>query len=142
MAGAPPANPTDPRYQQLPDLAAAGIQLFNQGKYFEAHEALEAAWRAEPGPVRELYRGILQVAVACHHLERGNLVGARKMMARSKRWLSPFSGTWQGVDVSQFKADSENLSAALQALPSPGLPGAPGIRLPIIRLVPRLAKEG
>ena len=41
--------------------AVYGMELFNQGRYFEAHEALEAAWRDESGPVRDLYRGILQV---------------------------------------------------------------------------------
>ena len=37
-----------------------GIRLFNAGQYWRAHEALEAAWREEPGAVRDLYRGILQ----------------------------------------------------------------------------------
>ena len=34
--------------------AAEGLRLFNAGKYFEAHEALEDAWNAEKGEVREL----------------------------------------------------------------------------------------
>src|SRR6185503_4609752 len=43
--------------------AAEGLRLFNAGKYFEAHEALEDAWNEEAGPVRDLYRGVLQIAV-------------------------------------------------------------------------------
>ena len=38
----------------LPAQVVEGLELFNRGQYFEAHEVLEAAWRAEPGPVREL----------------------------------------------------------------------------------------
>jgi uncharacterized protein len=35
-----------------------GIACFNDQRYFEAHEALETAWRNEPGQIRELYQGI------------------------------------------------------------------------------------
>ncbi|MBE3144354.1 MAG: DUF309 domain-containing protein [Planctomycetes bacterium] len=55
-----------------------GLRLFNSGEYFQAHEVLEDVWREERRPIRELYRGILQVAVAYYHLNRGNLIGARK----------------------------------------------------------------
>ena len=63
--------------------AAEGLRLFNAGEYFEAHEALEDAWNAEPGKVRELYRGILQIAVVYLHITRGNYNGAVKVYARS-----------------------------------------------------------
>ena len=56
--------------------AAEGLRLFNAGKYFEAHEALEDAWNAEKGKVRELYRGILQIAVVYLHVTRRNYRGA------------------------------------------------------------------
>jgi uncharacterized protein len=59
----------------LPPLALRGLELFNQGEYFEAHEALELAWREETGPVRELYRGILQIGwpiiIYCARIIRG-----------------------------------------------------------------------
>jgi len=38
----------------------------------------EMAWRQETGPIRELYRGILQVSVAYYHLLHKNYAGARK----------------------------------------------------------------
>jgi predicted metal-dependent hydrolase len=37
--------------------AETGIRLFNEGKYFVAHEELELAWHAEPHPDRRLYQG-------------------------------------------------------------------------------------
>ena len=56
----------------LPPQAVEGFLLFNAGKYFEAHEALEEAWNAETGRVRDLYRGILQSAVVYLHITRGH----------------------------------------------------------------------
>ncbi|HET6846614.1 MAG TPA: DUF309 domain-containing protein, partial [Anaerolineales bacterium] len=63
---------------KLHDRAREGIRLFNEGRFFEAHEELEAAWREEPGRIRELYQGILEAGVTYLHLRRGNLVGAEK----------------------------------------------------------------
>ena len=89
----------------LPALAVRGLELFNQGAYFEAHEELELAWRAERGPVRELYRGILQIAVAYYHIQRGNYRGAVKMFLRSRTWLGPFPDCCCGVDLAGLRRD-------------------------------------
>ena len=47
----------------LHEKAIEGLKLFNERKFFEAHEELETAWRNETGEIRNLYKGILQVAV-------------------------------------------------------------------------------
>ncbi|MCS6908713.1 MAG: DUF309 domain-containing protein, partial [Anaerolineales bacterium] len=47
----------------LPEEAQIGIRLFNEGRFYEAHEHLELAWRAEASPRRYLYIGILQAGV-------------------------------------------------------------------------------
>lgn len=62
--------------QAPPELYVALEQL-NCGRYFECHETLEPIWIAERGPVRELYQGVIQIAVGCYHLTtRHNWVGA------------------------------------------------------------------
>ncbi len=76
-----------------------GLEEFNAGQYFEQHETLELVWRAELRPVRDLYRGILQIGVACLQIERGNAVGAIKLIDRATRWLQPFRPACQTVDV-------------------------------------------
>lgn len=100
----------------LPPLVIEGIELFNEGKFFEAHEALETAWRAEMGPVRELYRGILQIAVSYYHLQRGNYSGAVKMLDRSRYWLQPYPDLCRSVDVSALREDSQRVEDELLRL--------------------------
>jgi len=90
---------------ELSPMAVRGLELFNAGNYFEAHEELELAWRAESAPVRELYRGILQAAVAYYHILRGNYRGAVKMFRRSKTWLEPFPDRCQSIDLAAFRQD-------------------------------------
>ena len=96
--------------------AILGIQLFNQSHYFEAHEALETAWRAEPGPIRDLYRGVLQVGVGYYHILRANYVGALKMFARSKPWLEPFGDACRGIDLKTFRQDYLSVERTVRQL--------------------------
>ncbi len=85
--------------------ARHGIKLFNEGRYFEAHEELEAAWRDEKGKVRELYQGILEAGVTYLHITRANYWGAMKVYKRSIRWLNGWPEHCRGVDVGQLRRD-------------------------------------
>jgi len=92
----------------LPPQAVEGFRLFNAGEYFEAHEALEEAWKAETGEIRNLYRGILQIAVVYLHITRGNYNGALKVHARSQKWLKDWPPVCRGVHVEELKENAEN----------------------------------
>jgi predicted metal-dependent hydrolase len=96
--------------------AVEGLDLFNRGQYWKAHEALEAAWLAEGGEIRHLYRGILQVGVAYLHIQRCNYRGAMKMYYRSQRWLDPFPDVCRGINVGKVKQDFEIAIAQVQRL--------------------------
>lgn len=100
----------------LSELALKGIALFDAHEFFEAHEELEHAWNADPGPAKELYRGILQVAVAYLQIQRGNYAGAMKMFLRLRQWLDPLPAVCRGVNVAQLRADALAAQAALEAL--------------------------
>jgi len=99
----------DEHAELSPALVWRGIEEFNRGAYFEQHETLEIAWRREPGPVRDLYQGILQIGVACYQIERGNFPGALKMLERGLRRLRPFAPERLGIDLARLIADAERL---------------------------------
>ena len=94
----------------------AGIQLFNEGRYFEAHEELEAAWKDEKGRIRELYQGILEAGVTYLHITRGNYAGAVKVYGRSMRWLKDWPENCRGVEVGQLRRDLESAIIELRRL--------------------------
>jgi CheY-like chemotaxis protein len=117
------------RYARVPDyeglqatcklslsaLALKGLEEFNQGEYFEAHESLEAAWNEDQTPGRDLYRAILQVAVAYLQIERSNFNGAVKMFFRMRQWIDPLPGICRGVDIARLRTDAEQVRMALMA---------------------------
>jgi hypothetical protein len=85
-----------------------GFELFNSGRFFEAHEALEDVWRlaAVNGSLRRHLQGFVQLAVAFHHHSTGNFVGARSVLERARRNLS-------GAEESFPEFDFETLHASV-----------------------------
>ncbi|MFN3491612.1 MAG: DUF309 domain-containing protein [Anaerolineales bacterium] len=96
--------------------AIEGMYLFNLRKFFEAHEELEIAWNEEKSEVRDLYRGILQVAVTYLHITRGNYDGAIKVYKRSQRWLQGWHNVCRGINLKQFQEDAKNVINEVERL--------------------------
>lgn len=94
----------------------SGIEEFNAGAWLDCHETLEDIWISEPGVVRDLYQGILQVAVALHHLREGNYKGAVILLGSGARLLGHVAPACQGVDVTLLIQDTDRIREALEAL--------------------------
>ena len=62
-----------------------GIFLFNAQKYWECHEDLEHHWLEEPGPIRNVYWAVIQVAAAMIHYRDGKLIGAKSLIQKAKQ---------------------------------------------------------
>ena len=85
-----------------------GIGLFNEEEFYECHEVLENLWLATQDEHKDLYKGIIQAAVALYHLERGNLSGAKKLYKTSTRYLAKYEPKTLGLNVEQLVRDMKN----------------------------------
>ena len=102
--------------RQIHLRAHEGIALFNRGEFFEAHEALEDAWNAEETEIRDLYQGILQIAVTYLHIRRGNYNGAIKVYGRSQKKLNKWPDHCQGIDVKRLRDNAHFVIDEVQRL--------------------------
>ena len=100
----------------LSALVLKGLHEFNTHEFFECHETLEAAWNAETGPARELYRVILQVGLAYYQIERRNYLGALQMFLRTQQWFARLPDRCRGIDVARLRADADAARVHLEAL--------------------------
>jgi predicted metal-dependent hydrolase len=67
------------------DAFERGLSDFKAGRYFEAHEAWESVWLKLPdGKEKTELQGLIQVAVAYHHLSKGNLKGAAWLLEQAR----------------------------------------------------------
>jgi hypothetical protein len=101
--------------EPLPPDAVAALHDFNSGAYYQQHDRFEALWMAEPGPVRELYRAVLQVGIGYYQITRGNGDGAYKMLVRALAWLDGLPPVCRGIDVAALRDDAAAVCAALEA---------------------------
>jgi predicted metal-dependent hydrolase len=93
----------------MEDAFARGLGLIRAGRYFEAHEELEVAWRAADPGERDFFQGLVHFAVAWYQAGRGNRTGCRRQLEKALRRLAPYTPSHRGVDV---VAALERLEAA------------------------------
>ena len=113
---------------------AEGLDAYERGDFFEAHELLEPAWmgtddRAE----RALLQGLIKLAAAYVHDVRGNPAGMRKNLtgARSRLVEGTPASDLVGIDAPALIAEIDGRLADLDAHPAgptlepPALPRTP-----------------
>ena len=81
-----------------------GLELIRAGRYFEAHEELETAWRGAEPAERDFLQGLVHVAVAWYQAGRGNPVGCSRQLEKAARRLGPYAPAHRGLDVSGLLA--------------------------------------
>ena len=85
-----------------------GIELFNEEEFFECHEVLENLWLATQDEHKDLYKGVIQAAVALYHLDRGNTSGAKKLLKTSTHYLSKYKPEALGLNVEKLINDMKS----------------------------------
>jgi uncharacterized protein len=82
----------------LTGLLAEGIDLFNRGEYWHAHEVWEREWTPDrKGPDSGFYKGLIQVAAGCLHYTRHNRRGAVNKWRSGAGYLRPYLPAHKGV---------------------------------------------
>jgi len=145
----PPAGPigaghgriVDPRgrakaFRPLPaaECTAAidrGLDAYERGDFYLAHEELEPAWMAAADPgERELLAGLIKLAAAHVHAARGNPTGVATNLrgARARLAGAASHGVDGGLDLPALLAAVDERLGRVAALPVP--PAAPPGSLP------------
>ncbi len=97
----------------MADPFKAGLEQIRSGRFFEAHEALEIAWRAAPAGERDFYQGLVHFAVAWYQAGRGRPVATASQLEKAARRLAPYAPSHRGVDVAGVLAQVERARATV-----------------------------
>jgi uncharacterized protein len=91
-----------------------GIELFNSGLYWEAHEVWEEEWTPDRrGPDSAFYKGLIQVAAGCLHYTRHNRRGAVNKWSSGAEYLRPYLPAHRGVRLAQLIAAVDGFLRAM-----------------------------
>ena len=105
-----------------------GIELFNRGRFFDCHEALEEVWLEFSGGRKKFLQGLIQLTVAFHHLRNGNRVGAGRLLAAAIEKLALDSPERALIDVNALLAAVRPLREHITAGESAEKASLPQIR--------------
>ena len=86
------------------DLFRRGLDCFNRGEFFTCHELLEEILLEEPEEEKPFYQGLIQLAAAFHHHQRGNPAGLESLLRAGDEKLRLFPSTYHGVDLAALLA--------------------------------------
>ena len=85
------------------------IDLFNNQKWYEAHDALEDIWNDLVGDERQIIQGILQVSVSQFHLKKGNVNGAMILIGEGLGRIRNRVSDDLGIDLILLCSNLESL---------------------------------
>jgi uncharacterized protein len=86
------------------EMFQRGIELFNQGRFFDAHEAWEQSWLRSGGEEKIFYQGLIQAAAAILHVQRGNPSGARSLWQKAGSKLAGLPADYRSIDLEQLRS--------------------------------------
>jgi len=99
----------DANRSTVEDAYQHGLRLARAGRFFDAHEAFETAWRACAQEERDFFQGLVHVVVSAYQSGRGRPIAAERQRVKALNRLAGFAPAHRGLDV-------ESLLASLHAL--------------------------
>ncbi len=95
-------------------MLVRGIDLFNEGRFWEAHEAWEWVWLRRPEESRIFFQGLIQAAAGYHlAIERPRISGAIKNLEKAMEKLEIFPSRFLGINVRSLLKSIRRALAAL-----------------------------
>jgi predicted metal-dependent hydrolase len=102
----PACAPTTPAMNDSAEHFHRGLELFNRGEFFEAHEEMEEAMNLlleGDESDWEFYLGVLRAAVANHKLTDGVLDSAILHLRAALNFLAPYPDRHRGIKLREFR---------------------------------------
>lgn len=84
-------------------LYQQGLEAFNSGHFYEAHEHWEEVWLETPHPDKMFLQGLIQVAAAFHHHSRANRAGTRNLLRAGLLKLEYFPPEHGGLEIAPLR---------------------------------------
>ena len=95
---------TEEEVEERRHILVAGIEQYNAGYFFEAHETLEDLWLPSPWPIRPFLQGIIQLSAGFVHLMRHEYPGTVTLIGRAIEKLEAAPDEYLGVNNAQLVA--------------------------------------
>jgi hypothetical protein len=90
------------RHMEKDIAVRRAVQLFNDEKYWQAHEVLEYVWKNTTGTEKDILNGIILVAAAFVHYQKDEHDVCISILERAIKKLDRASGIYHGIDINRI----------------------------------------
>ena len=107
---------------------AEGLQHYDAGEFFAAHESWESLWLLAKEPEKTFLQGLIQVTAAFHHWQRNNPLGTARLLQGALRRLEAYPESFGSISVVLLCNDIREWLEALEMGAPPPQAGSARIR--------------
>ncbi len=93
---------------EINTLFQAGLKLFNDKNFYDAHEKWEDLWSDYYLKDRLFIHGLIQLSVSFVHLKNNNMNGAKSLLNKCKQKFEGFD-IQRGIDVKKLLISIEKV---------------------------------
>jgi hypothetical protein len=90
------------RHMEKDEAIRRAVELFNDEKYWGAHEALEGVWKSATGEEKSILNGIILVAAAFVHDEKDEPEICLSILQRARKKLEGATGKYHGINIDRI----------------------------------------
>jgi predicted metal-dependent hydrolase len=95
-------------------LFQEGLDDFNSGRFYDAHEHWEEVWLETFDPEKMFLQGLIQVAAAFHHYSRANRQGTQNLLQAGLTKIERFPHVHRGLALEPLRVTVRRWLAALE----------------------------
>jgi predicted metal-dependent hydrolase len=103
-------RPIDPRVitKGGEEMLREGVDLFNQERFWEAHEVLEEIWHPATGVERDIIQGLILTAAALVHYQKNENAVCVSILVRAMEKLGKLDN-FKGLNIKHLRAGIEQI---------------------------------
>jgi predicted metal-dependent hydrolase len=96
-------------------LFRKGLEDFNSGRFFEAHEHWEEVWLETLDPEKMFLQGLIQITAAFHHYSRANRQGTQNLLQAGLTKIERFPHAHRGLALEPLRVTVRRWLATLES---------------------------
>ncbi len=91
------------------DVIALARDLFNDERFWETHEEVEALWKTKKDAEKEMLQGFILVAVAFVHLQKSEVEICLSVLKRAFKKLNVPIHRYEGLNIDLIREDIQEI---------------------------------
>ena len=95
-----------------------GLRLFNEKKFYDAHEVWEELWSEYKVPDSLFVQALIQLSVGFYHMECMNINGARGLFKKTLPKLDKYLPEQRGLNIELVSKNSRKIYKYLRSIDS------------------------